>query len=271
MPELPEVETTLSGIKPHIQGERLDQLLIRERRFRWPIEAGLEKRLQGQKLKTLGRRSKYLLLHFESGTLLLHLGMSGSLRILHQPVRPEKHDHVDFGFANGVLLRFRDPRRFGALVWAGQQWQSHSLIQHLGPEPLSEAFDRAYLFGKSRKRKQAIKQFIMDASTVVGVGNIYANEALYYAGIHPLREAGSLSSKRLAVLVDTIRQVLERAIVAGGTTLKDFESPEGKRGYFVQELAVYGRKGQPCMCCGNLLEEIRLNQRSTVFCGRCQK
>lgn len=271
MPELPEVETTCAGIRPHLQGQVLERVEIRERRLRWPIEIGLEEKLAEQKLQSVERRAKYILLRLETGTLVFHLGMSGSLRILMQPFEAQKHEHVDCVFSNGKILRFCDPRRFGALIWIEQELDSHKLFLHLGPEPLQASFNGDYLYQLSRKRKQAIKQLIMNAEVVVGVGNIYANEALFAAGIYPARPAGSLSKKRMYRLVDEIQAVLHNAIVQGGTTLKDFEGPDGKPGYFAQKLRVYGRKGQACVQCNRPLKELRMNNRSTVFCSNCQK
>jgi formamidopyrimidine-DNA glycosylase len=277
MPELPEVETTCAGIRPHLLNSRISNLVVRETRLRWPVDKDLKKIIEKKKLFAVTRRAKYILLHLEKnksqekGILVIHLGMSGSLRILDRESEHRKHDHIDINFNNGKLLRFHDPRRFGAVIWIQDDLDQHKLFKHLGPEPLSEQFSGDYLYLKSRKRKLSVKQFIMDAQVVVGVGNIYANEALFASGIHPNRDAGSLSKKSANDLVDEIKQILSLAITRGGTTLKDFENPEGNPGYFSQNLKVYGRKGAPCPKCQNNLKEIRLNNRTTVFCPKCQK
>lgn len=271
MPELPEVETTCAGIRPHLQGQILKHFIVRETRLRWPVEVVHAKKFENQILQTVERRAKYILLKFDVGILVIHLGMSGSLRVLDEKLAPEKHDHVDIVFENNKTLRYHDPRRFGAIVWIEGDLDQHKLFSRLGPEPLTEDFSAEYLFKKSRGRKLSIKQFVMDAHVVVGVGNIYANEALFSAGIHPEREAGRISNKRYQVLVSEIKLVLGRAIAQGGTTLKDFQNPEGKPGYFAQSLNVYGRKGEPCVNCGRKLDELRLNNRSTVLCRACQK
>jgi formamidopyrimidine-DNA glycosylase len=271
MPELPEVETTCRGISPHIKGQPVSKVIVRDARLRWPVDPELNKRIAKKTIKDIQRRAKYLLLCFSDGILVIHLGMSGSLRVLKKAEQPQKHDHVDLVFKNGKVLRFRDPRRFGAVLWLEGELDEHKLFKHLGPEPLSNEFSDEYLFRRSRGRQQSIKQFIMSAETVVGVGNIYANEALFAAGIHPERKAGSLSKKRLGLLVETIKEVLSEAIKQGGSSLKDFEKPDGQSGYFVQYLQVYGKKGQPCPQCERPLEESRLGKRSTVFCRKCQR
>ncbi len=270
MPELPEVETTRRGIEPHLKGRILAELTVREPRLRWPVPPNLPEQVRGQPILGVDRRGKYLLLHLQSGTLLVHLGMSGSLRILNQPETPRKHDHIDLITERGIVARFNDPRRFGAWLWT-TDWQSHPLLSGLGPEPLSPDFSGDYLFRLSRGRKLSVKHFIMDSRVVVGVGNIYANEALFLAGIDPRRAAGRISSKRMETLAGTIRQVLENAIEVGGTTLRDFVNSEGKPGYFQQSLQVYGREGECCRSCGTPLRHIRLGQRSTVFCPQCQR
>lgn len=270
MPELPEVETTRAGIAPHLEGRSVSRVLVRQPRLRWPVPPDLDATLKRRKLLATERRAKYLLLHFAHGTLIIHLGMSGSLRVLPADTPPDKHDHVDIVFGDRCL-RLRDPRRFGAVLWHEGDIGNHALIAHLGPEPLSDAFDATHLANAARGRKVAIKQLIMDGKVVVGVGNIYANEALFMAGIHPERPAGRISPARLARLVDAIKQVLAAAIAQGGTTLRDFQREDGKPGYFAQELQVYGRAGLPCPACGRALKEIRLGQRSTVFCGHCQR
>ncbi|MFT7527265.1 MAG: formamidopyrimidine-DNA glycosylase [Arenicella sp.] len=270
MPELPEVETTCRGISPHLCGKTLTQATVRNHSLRWPVPRRLNSILQGQTLKQVSRRAKYLLLEFDTGHLLCHLGMSGSMRICKANDAPKKHDHIDLIFGS-VCLRYHDPRRFGAMLWTKEAPQLHELIRHLGPEPLSDAFDASTLFGKSRKRSQAIKTFIMDNKIVVGVGNIYANEALFNAKIKPTRPAGKLTKTQSEQLSAEIKTVLADAIEQGGTTLKDFVGGDGKPGYFAQKLKVYGRSGEPCVACSKPLKEIRLGQRSTVYCTQCQK
>lgn len=270
MPELPEVETTCRGIEPHILNRPVKQVTVRQPSLRWPVPAQLDAILRGKKLLQVSRRGKYLLLRFSHGHLLMHLGMSGNLRIVSRREDPGYHDHVDIEFSADRVLRLNDPRRFGAVLWTDQPPVEHELIAHLGPEPLSDEFDPDYLYQRSRKRKQAIKTFIMDSKVVVGVGNIYANEALFAAGIRPTKAAGSVSRAKMTLLVSEIKTVLARAIEQGGTTLKDFVGGDGKPGYFQQQLQVYGRQGQPCRSCKKPLKEIRLGQRSTVYCTACQ-
>ncbi len=270
MPELPEVETTRRGIAPYVVGETIQSVTIRERQLRWPIPATLKKSLQQQLVRKLERRAKYLLFHTETGCMLLHLGMSGSLRIIEAGTPAEKHDHVDIMFESGRTLRFRDPRKFGSIHWTKADPFDHQLLNKLGPEPLSDAFTGAYLHARSRKRTQAIKTFIMDSRIVVGVGNIYANEALFLAGINPKQKAGRISLARYESLADAIKQVLTSAIEKGGTTLRDFINGEGKPGYFRNELNVYDRAGQACTSCGHAIKQIRLGQRSTFYCAHCQ-
>ncbi|MDQ2076674.1 bifunctional DNA-formamidopyrimidine glycosylase/DNA-(apurinic or apyrimidinic site) lyase [Marinimicrobium sp. ABcell2] len=269
MPELPEVETTLRGIAPHIQGQKVLSLAVRQASLRWPIPDDLAQRITGKKLLDLSRRGKYLLLRFESGTALIHLGMSGSLRIAKPDEPPAFHDHFDLVF-KGRVLRYRDPRRFGCLLWAEGEAEDHPLLCHLGPEPLSEAFDAEYLFRLSRKRRVPVKQFLMDSKTVVGVGNIYANEALFSAGVKPIRKTGALTRKECDRLVQDIKHVLQRSIDQGGTTLRDFVGGDGQPGYFKQQLLVYGRGGLACRSCDRKLKEIRMNNRSSVYCVACQ-
>jgi formamidopyrimidine-DNA glycosylase len=268
MPELPEVETTRRGIAPHLEGRRIRRVVLRQRQLRWPVPeevAGLRNAV----VSGVGRRAKFLLVDLPRGQMLMHLGMSGSLRVVPEKTPPNKHDHVDFVLDSGQMLRFTDPRRFGALLWTASPGQ-HPMLDHLGPEPLDDAFDDALLFRLSRGRRQSVKTFIMDNRIVVGVGNIYAQESLFMAGIHPSRPAGRISAARYQRLAAAIREVLGRAIVAGGTTLRDFSRVDGQPGYFAQELSVYGRAGAPCMQCGTLLSQSRHGQRSTVYCRRCQ-
>ncbi len=271
MPELPEVETTRRGIEPHIVGQDICTVTVRQPLLRWPIPADLAKLLCGGRISRVARRAKYLLLYLEHGALIVHLGMSGSLRILRQYRDPGKHDHLDVGFSNGTLLRFTDPRRFGAVLWSESDPEQHPLLRKLGPEPLQVDFDGHYLYRRSRGRKVAVKQFIMQSDVVVGVGNIYANEALFAAGISPRRAAGRISLAAYERLALAIRDVLADAIAHGGTTLRDFLGSEGKPGYFRHQLRVYGRGGAPCVSCGGGLKEVRIGQRSTVYCSRCQR
>lgn len=270
MPELPEVETTRRGIAPHVKGRRIESLVIRQRQLRWPIPGSLKRYLTGTQINDVGRRAKYLLLHCDNGSALLHLGMSGSLRVVPSAQPVMTHDHVDFQLSDGRSLRFNDPRRFGALLWAGRDPHQHPLLASLGPEPLSREFTGQHLHRRSRERRCAVKSFIMDAHQVVGVGNIYASEALYHAGIHPRRPAGRISAKRYELLAQCIREVLRDAIAAGGTTLRDFTA-DGIPGYFSQSLAAYGREGLPCLACDTPLRCEVIGQRASFFCPRCQR
>ncbi len=270
MPELPEVETTCRGIKAHILTETISRVIVRNRQLRWPVSASLNKKLQGETIRKVDRRGKYILLQVAPGTILIHLGMSGSLSIVDANTAAEKHDHVDFVLTNGKCLRLRDPRRFGAVLWAGKNPQQHKLLKTLGPEPLSEGFNGHYLYTQSRQRSRAVKTFIMDSHLVVGIGNIYASESLFRSGIHPRRPAGKIALSRYEKLAASIKQVLSDAIRSGGTTLRDFVNGEGKPGYFAQQLQVYGRVGKPCYLCNKPIRQIRLGQRSTFYCPYCQ-
>lgn len=270
MPELPEVETTRRGIEAHLVGQRVSRVIVRERRLRWPIPDDLDARLSGQRIVAVERRAKYLLIKAEVGTLIAHLGMSGSLRLVPADLPAAKHEHVDIVLESGMALRYTDPRRFGALLWS-EDPLSHVLLANLGPEPLSDAFDGERLYQLSRGRSMAIKPFIMDNAVVVGVGNIYASEALFAAGIDPRRAAGAVSRARYLKLATEIKRILAYAIERGGTTLRDFVGGDGKPGYFQQELFVYGRAGEFCRQCGSTLRDIRLGQRASVYCGRCQR
>lgn len=273
MPELPEVETTRRGITPHVEGRQLTDVIVRQFQLRWPVPSDLANKLAHQKLQRIDRRGKYLLFRFKYGYLLIHLGMSGSLRIVNPEITPVMpHDHVDFFFGRHCVMRYHDPRRFGAILWQDgkDNIEKHPLLSHLGPEPLTENFTADYLFQQSRKRTKDVKSFIMDNTVVVGVGNIYANEALFRAGIRPTKAAGRLTKKNCAVLVDEIRRILQHAINQGGTTLRDFVNGDGKPGYFKQQLNVYGRGGEACKQCGELLQQIRQGQRTTVYCPKCQ-
>ncbi|WP_386068450.1 bifunctional DNA-formamidopyrimidine glycosylase/DNA-(apurinic or apyrimidinic site) lyase [Tahibacter sp. UC22_41] len=270
MPELPEVETTRRGLAPHLIGRRVERLIVRQAQLRWPIAAELRERLPGQRLEDIERRAKYLLVHTEAGSALLHLGMSGSLRVLPEATPPGLHDHVDWRLDSGQVLRYTDPRRFGCQLWQNPG-EVHVLLAGLGPEPLSNAFDGDYLWQVSRGRKCAVKLLLMDQKIVVGVGNIYAAEALFAAGIHPARAAGQVSRARYRALADAVKRILAYAIRRGGTTLRDFISPDGLPGYFEQELFVYGRTGEPCKTCATPIKAVTLGQRSTFFCPRCQR
>lgn len=270
MPELPEVEITLRGIAPHVVGQKVTDIVIRQSRLRWPITAGLTELITGRRLVNAVRRGKYLLLDFGNGHALIHLGMSGSLRIVNPDEPPSFHDHFDLVFG-GRALRYCDPRRFGCLLWVDGEPGSHKLLADLGPEPLTDSFTADYLYERTRTRSLAVKQFIMDSKVVVGVGNIYANESLFMAGIKPIRKTGSLTRKNCEDLVRDIKFVLQRSIDQGGTTLRDFVGGDGKPGYFKQQLLVYGRGDEPCTLCKKTLKEIRMNDRTTVYCVTCQK
>jgi len=270
MPELPEVETTRAGIEPHVIGQRVSRVIVRNAQLRYPVPDALARQMSGQSIEAVSRRGKYLLLKTAPGTAMIHLGMSGSLRMVDADLAPEKHDHVDIVLASGKCLRLHDPRRFGSVLWEAGDVTQHKLLASLGPEPLSDEFDLDYLFRDSRKKTQAVKLFVMDSHRVVGVGNIYANEALFMAGIRPTVPAGKISRKRYQVLVRCIKQVLIAAIEQGGTTLKDFVDGSGKPGYFQQKLKVYGRAGEPCEACGAAIKHIKLGQRATYYCPSCQ-
>lgn len=271
MPELPEVETSRLGIAPWLEQQQVCKVTVRERRLRWPVPIDIDNDLPGSFIRSLRRRAKYLLFETDGGTMMLHLGMSGSLRIIDRDEPAGKHDHVDIEVVSGKALRFRDPRRFGFLLWTTGDPGAHALLKSLGPEPLAADFDGAYLWRKARGRRISVKQFIMNGSVVVGIGNIYASEALFLAGIHPKRRADRISSRRMAALAGAIAAVLKRAIRAGGTTLRDFHGGDGEPGYFRQELNVYGRDGLPCMNCGRPISVAVLGQRSTFYCSACQR
>lgn len=270
MPELPEVETTRRGLEPHLCGACCESVLVRDRRLRWPVAADIEQCLQGRTLNSMRRRAKYLLFDFDHGAMMIHLGMSGSLRLVTDEDAAQAHDHFDARFDNGMIMRFRDPRRFGSIHWLAHG-DNHPLLDHLGPEPLSAEFCAETLHARSLGKKVAIKNFIMNNQVVVGVGNIYATEALYRAGISPKRAAGKISLSRYERLVSAIKAVLEEAIAQGGTTLRDFVGGTGDAGYFALSLQAYGREGEPCEVCGKSLTGIRLGQRATVYCTRCQR
>jgi formamidopyrimidine-DNA glycosylase len=270
MPELPEVETICQGLWPHLEGRRITGVTLRRPDLRWPIPAEVTRLLPGQVILGLRRRAKYLLLEVAPGSALLHLGMSGSLRVLDARTPVQAHDHVDISLDSGQVLRFRDPRRFGCLLWQAPG-ETHALLRDLGPEPLGPEFDGDLLFRRSRNRSASIKTFLMDQDTVVGVGNIYAAESLFRAGIDPARPAGELTRARCRKLAQAVREILGQAILAGGTTLKDFVHSDGSPGYFRQELLVYGREGELCLTCGTQLRGNRLGNRATVWCPRCQR
>jgi formamidopyrimidine-DNA glycosylase len=270
MPELPEVETTRRGIAPHLEGRRVRRALLRRPNLRWPISPEITTELPGQRIASVQRRAKYLLLEAESGSAILHLGMSGCLRVLPQGTPAQRHDHVDLELDSGQLLRLTDPRRFGALLWQ-PLGVLHELLHGLGPEPLSDDFDVDYLMARAAGRKGPIKHLLMDQRIVVGVGNIYAAESLFRAGIHPARAAGRIATARMGLLVAAVKDILGHAIERGGTTLRDFLKPDGEPGYFEQELFVYGRAGLPCKACGNTLKAATWGQRATAYCPRCQR
>jgi len=271
MPELPEVETTRSGISPHIKGQKIALVTIRHYQLRWPIPADLASILAMQTIHNIKRRAKYLLFQCDSGTLIIHLGMSGHLQIVDEADPIAKHSHLDIKLESGAILRFTDPRRFGAVLWTSEPIEQHSLLSHLGPEPLSDDFSADTLYKISRHRRTTIKTFIMNGQHVVGVGNIYANEALFLAGIHPKTLAGKITKKKAEKLVVVIKDVLKKAIAAGGTTLKDFKKSDGKPGYFAQQLHVYGRENEACTQCGTAIKHFKEAQRATFYCPICQK
>jgi formamidopyrimidine-DNA glycosylase len=270
VPELPEVETTRRGLAPHVGGCRITAAIVREHRLRWPLPRSFRDQIAGARIERTGRRAKYLLLHTDRGTLIVHLGMSGSLRVVDPSTPLLPHDHVDLLLDSGRVLRFNDPRRFGSLHFTTGDPLAHPLLRNLGPEPLAAGFDGEHLWRRARGRRVAIKQFIMNAAVVVGVGNIYASEALFRAGIRPTIAAGRISRVRMRRLVQGIRDVLEEAIRVGGTTLRDYVGADGTPGYFRQKLYVYERAGEPCRRCGAKIRQITQGQRSTYFCPSCQ-
>jgi formamidopyrimidine-DNA glycosylase len=269
MPELPEVETTCRGIQPHLQGRVLEGWRLRQPQLRWPVV--LPGGLRGQRIATVRRRAKYLIFELQTGALIVHLGMSGSLRLVRGDEPAAKHDHLDLLLDSGKALRLTDPRRFGSVHFQAGAAEQHWLLARLGIEPLSEGFDGQYLHRLSRRRKVAVKNLLMDGRIVVGVGNIYANEALFLSGIRPRLAAGGITRSRYAVLADEVKSVLRAAIDRGGTTFRDFVGSDGRPGYFSQELKVYGRSGQPCVACGTVLSGVRSGQRATVYCKNCQR
>jgi formamidopyrimidine-DNA glycosylase len=271
MPELPEVETTRRGIAPALIGRRIVAAVVRDRRLRWPIDKHVEASVKGQTVRDVERRGKYILIKLHTGALIVHLGMSGSLRVLESDVPPRPHDHWDLVLNSGKVLRFHDPRRFGSLHWTTDDPNAHKLLAKLAPEPLSEAFDADYLFRATRKRQVAIKQFIMNSQVVVGVGNIYASEALFRAGISPRRAARRLTRAQAAALTKAIKEVLAEAIHIGGTSLRDYVNADGIPGYFRQKLFVYERAGEACRVCETPVKQFVQGQRSTYWCATCQR
>lgn len=271
MPELPEVETIRRGIAPWVTGRTIVRVLLRVPSLRWPIPRQLTETLPGQSILGVERRAKYLLLRCTDGWALLHFGMSGHLGLVPSGTPAGRHDHIDIEFSDGNCLRFTDSRRFGTLLWTDVDPFLHPLLADLGPEPFAKEVCGTYLYRLSRRRRGAVKPFIMDQRTMAGVGNIYASEALFRAGIHPARAAGNISLKRYEVLVREVRQVLDEAIEAGGTSLRDFLDSEGKPGYFRLRLLVYGRQGEPCSGCGRPISQVRLGGRTTNFCRCCQR
>jgi formamidopyrimidine-DNA glycosylase len=270
MPELPEVETTKRGISPHIKNNSVTEVIVRKHQLRWPVSPEISQLLPGQKIIDVQRRAKYLLLKTTIGTLMIHLGMSGSLRIIKAPETEKKHDHIDILFKDGTCLRYHDPRRFGAYIWTNKPINEHKLIRKLGPEPLTDFFNIDDFYTKARLRSLSIKSFIMDAHMVVGVGNIYASESLFLSNIHPKRASNKISKQRLNNLLVAIKTTLNKSIEQGGSTLKDFVNSDGKPGYFQQTLNVYSRKNKPCPQCSTPIKQITIGQRSTFYCPNCQ-
>ncbi len=271
MPELPEVETTLRGIEPHILNRQITSISVRNPSLRWPVPVNsLKDNLVSNSFLSIRRRGKYLILESLKGFVLIHLGMSGCLRIFDNNSAPEKHDHIDVCFDDNSILRYTDPRRFGSFLWT-EEPESHVLINKLGPEPLGNEFSGTHLFKKSRKKKMPVKNFIMDSQVVVGVGNIYASEALFLAGIRPKKNAGKVSYDQYESLASEIRNLLNKSIEKGGTTLRDFVGGDNKPGYFKQQLNVYGRSGEECKVCRSILKNLKIGQRGSVYCPKCQK
>jgi len=271
VPELPEVETTRRGLAARVLGQRIEQVIVRNRALRWPVSAGLEAAVAGMRIDSIGRRAKYLLFYCEGrGRILVHLGMSGRLWIVPRAEPLARHDHVDIVLSGGLSIRLRDPRRFGAVLWLPGDAPEHSLLTAIGPEPLTPAFDATYLFRATRKRSAAIKLVLMDSGVVAGVGNIYANEALFAAGINPRTQARRVGLTRLARLVGEVKAILERAIDAGGSSLRDYVDSDGQAGNFQSSFRVYDRAGEPCLECATPVRTIRQSNRSTFYCVRCQ-
>ncbi|MGB0128221.1 MAG: bifunctional DNA-formamidopyrimidine glycosylase/DNA-(apurinic or apyrimidinic site) lyase [Rhodocyclaceae bacterium] len=270
MPELPEVEISRRGLLAHLRGRVATCVVVRNAALRYPVSIDLAEQIVGRTLIDIGRRGKYLLLDFGNGQLLIHLGMSGSLRVVDPSVPPAKHDHVDIAFGS-LAMRFHDPRRFGAMLWLGRNAAEHALLRGLGVEPLSDAFDVDYVYRATRQRRAAIKLVLMDSHAVVGIGNIYASESLFRAGIRPTRAAHRLTRSQSKRLVEAVRSTLQDALRAGGSSLRDFVASDGSPGHFQQQHFVYGRAGEPCRCCGALIRSLRQGQRSTFYCPTCQR
>lgn len=269
MPELPEVETAMRGVSPYLKDFVIEKIVVRQPKLRWVVSPELSE-FQNVKVLDLSRRAKYLIIHTESGYIIGHLGMSGSVRIVPHDSPVDKHDHLDIVMNNRKLLRYNDPRRFGAWLWTDNLADFHLFLK-LGPEPLSDEFNGEYLFKKSRQKSTALKTFLMDNAVVVGVGNIYANETLFLCGLDPTKLAKNLTRNQCHLIVQTVKSVLEKSIEQGGTTLKDFLQPDGRPGYFAQELFIYGKKGKPCPQCGSAIESMIIGQRNTFYCPKCQK
>lgn len=270
MPELPEVETTLRGISPYLLNKKIKRIRVRQARLRWPVPDDIQS-AENQTVNSLARRGKYIIASTVKGSLILHLGMSGSLRIVERTFATRKHDHVIFELTDDMSMVYNDPRRFGTILWTTEPAARHPLLVNLGPEPLSDAFTGEHLFKQSRKKKVAIKNFIMNGQIVVGVGNIYASEALFRAGIRPGKAAGRVTTAAFEILATEIKSVLMAAIKSGGTTLRDFVNSDGEPGYFQQTLNVYGREGEPCRTCSTLIKQRTIGQRSTFYCSTCQR
>lgn len=270
MPELPEVETTKEGIKPHLTGQNILGVLVRQPKLRVPVNPDINRLCAGKTINKISRRAKYLLIELTQGHLLIHLGMSGHLRLVNSSHAIDKHDHIDVHLSNGLTLRYRDPRRFGMFLYIDGQPEEHSLLNRLGPEPLSNEFNSTYLIHQAQKKSTPIKSFIMNNQVVVGVGNIYATESLHLSGIHPNSPTNSVSPAHLTTLCGHIKETLQRAIDAGGTTLRDYYSSEGKPGYFSVSLRVYGRQNQPCFTCNQLIDSLHIAGRNSAFCPKCQ-
>lgn len=270
MPELPEVEVSRLGVAPHLESQIIVAIIVRDKRLRWPVPEDIQLAI-GHSIRSVTRRAKYLFLNTKVGSIVLHLGMSGRLRVIDKDLSPVKHDHIDIVLDSGKCLRLNDPRRFGACLWQAPDEPPLAILANLGPEPLTDEFDNERLFKLSRGKSVAVKNFIMTNQVVVGVGNIYANEALFLSGIDPRRAAGKVSKKRYMVLTSHIRDVLAAAIAKGGTTLKDFTQADGNPGYFSQHLRVYGRAGEDCEVCGTTIKSATIGQRNTFYCPNCQR
>ena len=271
MPELPEVESTRRGLARDVVGSTIAAAIVRDRRLRWPVPAGLPRKLAARTIREVRRRAKYLLIDVGTGTVLVHLGMSGSLRLLDARTVPRPHDHIDIVLDDGRCVRYHDPRRFGCWLWIDSDPARHRLLAHLGPEPLGPEFDSAWLHGRLRGRTAPIKNLLMNSRLVAGIGNIYANEALFLAGIDPRRPGGRIARKRIDRLVGAIREVLGAAVEAGGTTLRDYTRTDGATGEFAGRLSTYEREGEPCPSCAAPIARATLGQRGTWFCRRCQR